>query len=152
MKAFKIVEDKYIKNNGAEIKLPQRATSGSAGYDFIAPIDITIPAHGTAMVWSDVKCVLPKGFFLAIFARSSLGTKHGITLANGTGIIDSDYADNEMTGGNIGICLHNRHDHAYNIKAGDKICQGIILNHGIVDNDEPVSEIRTGGFGSSDKK
>jgi dUTP pyrophosphatase len=84
---------------------------------------------------------------LLIIPRSSMG-KHPIMISNTVGLIDSDYYSNESTDGNIGFRLLNLGSTPYEIKAGDRIGQGIFVKYGTVKNDN-ASGVRTGGFGSS---
>ena len=84
---------------------------------------------------------------LLIFVRSSMG-KHPVVIANGTGIIDSDYYGNESTDGNIGFRLLNLGNEPYEIKTGDRIGQGVFVKYGTIKDDQ-TSTKRIGGFGSS---
>ena len=77
--------------------------------------------------------------------------KAGVTLANGIGIIESDYADNESNDGNIGFLLHNLNKTPYSIKAGDKIGQIFFFKFLKTDDDVESDVIRNGGFGSTVK-
>jgi dUTP pyrophosphatase len=81
--------------------------------------------------------------------RSGLGFKYGVRLANTIGNIDSDYwqSDNE---GHIMLKIVAAKD--FSIKKGDRIAQGVILPYFTVDDDEPLSNKRNGGFGSTDKR
>jgi dUTP pyrophosphatase len=123
------------------IKLPARATTGSAGYDFFAPEDVTLPG----VIKTGVRVKIAPGYVLCIFPRSGLGFKYGVKLVNTVGIIDSDYynAENE---GHIIIKLDS--DTPITIKKGERFAQGIFLPFGITINDRAVGE-RTGGFGST---
>ena len=143
---FEVVRDEFRKNKG-EIKLPTRASEHSAGYDFYSPIDVTIQPNEMAMIWTDVKAHMYYDNVLLIFVRSSMG-KHPIVIANGTGVIDSDYYSNESTDGNIGFRLLNLGTTPYEIKAGDRIGQGVFIKYGIIKDDNTTTQ-RTGGFGSS---
>ena len=143
---FEVVKDEFRKNEG-EIKLPTRASEHSAGYDFYSPVDITIQPNESVLVWTDVKAHMYYDNVLLIFVRSSMG-KHPVVIANGTGIIDSDYYGNESTDGNIGFRLLNLGDEPYEIKVGDRIGQGVFVKYGTVKDDKASGE-RTGGFGSS---
>ena len=125
--------------------LPKRSTSGSAGYDFISPGDIVVPAHGEALIESKVSIELDKDKVLLLFVRSSYGFKHGITLSNGTGIIDSDFYPNTMK-----CKLRNDSDVDFKISKGDKYMQGVIVKYFVTDDDN-TTEIRTGGIGSTGK-
>ena len=76
-------------------RLPKRATGGSVGYDLCAAIDepVTLQPGETAYIDSGIAIELPEDASVAglVFARSGLGSKHGIILANGVGVIDGDY-------------------------------------------------------------
>ena len=143
---FEVVRDEFRKNEG-EIKLPTRATEHSAGYDFYSPVDVVIQPNEMVMIWTDVKAHMYYDNALLIIPRSSMG-KHPIMISNTVGLIDSDYYSNESTDGNIGFRLFNLGNTPYEIKAGDRIGQGIFVKYGIVKNDN-ASGVRTGGFGSS---
>lgn len=143
---FEIVKDKFRKNQG-EIKLPTRATTNSAGYDFYSPINITIKPDESVMVWSDIKAHMYYDNALIIIPRSSMG-KQPIMIANTVGLIDNDYYGNEDNDGNIGFRLLNLGKTPYEIKAGDRIGQGIFIKYGTVKNDNTISK-RSGGFGST---
>ena len=129
----------------SEELMPKRSTSGSAGYDFISPVDIVVPAHGEALIESKVSIELDKDKVLLLFVRSSYGFKHGITLSNGTGIIDSDFYPNTMK-----CKLRNDSDVDFKISKGDKYMQGVIVKYFVTDDDN-TTEIRTGGIGSTGK-
>ncbi|MBR1683630.1 MAG: deoxyuridine 5'-triphosphate nucleotidohydrolase, partial [Clostridia bacterium] len=81
----------------SEIPLPKRATAGSAGYDFVCPVEVTIAPGERVMVPTGIRAVIDEGWMLMLCPRSSLGRKYGLRLANTVGIVDSDYAhaDNE---------------------------------------------------------
>lgn len=137
----------YADNVYDTIEMPCRATKNSAGYDIKTPIALTIKPHETAKFPTGLRCKMLPQYVLMIFIRSSLGIKKGITLSNGTGIIDSDYynADNE---GHIWVSLTNHSDETFTCNAGDKICQGIFVRYGITEDDN-VNIERTGGIGST---
>ena len=79
------------------IKLPKRATKGSAGYDFYAPFDFTLKPGETIKIPTGIRCKMEEGWVLKIYPRSGLGFKYRLQLNNTVGIIDSDYyySDNE---------------------------------------------------------
>jgi len=143
---FEVVKDEYRKNKG-EIKLPTRATKYSSGYDFYSPVNVIIPPKEMVMIWTDVRAHMYYDNALLIMPRSSMG-KQPVMIANTIGNIDSDYWDNESTGGNIGFRLLNLGDTSYEIKEGDRIGQGIFIKYGTV-KDDNVTATRTGGFGST---
>lgn len=146
MRFFEVVKDEHRKNEGA-IKLPTRATEHSAGYDFYSPVDITIPPHEMVMIWTDVKAHMYYDNTLLLIPRSSMG-KHTVMLANTIGCIDSDYYSNPDNDGNIGFRLLNLGDTPYEIKAGDRIGQGIFVKYGTVKDDNTTAK-RESGFGST---
>ena len=125
--------------------LPKRATKHSAGYDFIAPQDYVVPAHGTCLIESGVSVRLDEDKVLMCFVRSSYGFKYGVTLANGTGIIDADFYPNT-----IKCKLKNDSDVDLIIKKGDHYMQGIIMQYFKTDADNVTVE-RQGGIGSTGK-
>ena len=132
-----------------EIPIPKRATAGSAGYDFVSPIDVTIPADGTALIPTGIRAEMEQGWVLMLFPRSSLGFKYSMRLANTVGVIDSDYAfaKNE---GHIMVKLRNPLDTPVTIAKGDRFCQGVFLPYGTAEEEEDFA-VRTGGFGSTNK-
>ena len=132
------------------IKMPIRKTSGSAGYDFVTPVDIDIEPNKTFTVPTGIRCGMRFDYVLNIYVRSSIGFKYQTVLSNGTGIIDSDYynADNE---GHIMIKLINHNDKPVHINAGDAFAQGVFLQFGIT-NDDMADGVRTGGIGSTGKQ
>ena len=147
MRYFEVVSDSFRKNPDVEIKLPTRGSKNSAGYDFYSPIDTVIPPNEMVMIWTDVKASMYYDNALLIIPRSSMG-KHPIMISNTVGLIDSDYYGNESTDGNIGFRLFNLGTTPYEIKAGDRIGQGIFIKYGTVKDDNVTTE-RKGGFGST---
>ena len=147
-RGFELIKEDMRKHPSVDIILPNRATHKSSGYDFYLPTDVTVSPNSKVFIWSDVKCFMLDDEELLIVPKSGLGTK-GIVLSNLIGKIDSDYYSNLNNDGNIGITLWNTSDKTFNLKAGDKVCQGSFYKYLVVDNDTPVSNIRKGGFGSS---
>ncbi|MCD7729968.1 MAG: dUTP diphosphatase [Oscillospiraceae bacterium] len=131
------------------IKLPKRATKGSAGYDFFLPVSITLNPDETLLIPTGIRAEISEGWVLQIFPRSGLGFKHRIQLDNTVGIIDSDYfnADNE---GHIKIKLTNdsKDFSIADVEEGKGFAQGIFVPFGITDDDDADGE-RHGGFGST---
>lgn len=136
-----------VKLDWAQLPIPCRATKGSAGYDFVCPVEVTMQPGETAVIPTGIRAWMQTGWVLVNCPRSSLGRKHGLRLANTVGIIDSDYyfADNE---GHILVMLVNGGDHTVTLHPGDRFCQGIFLPHGLAE-EETVTGERTGGFGST---
>ena len=94
-------EYKKATDNALEIykdlKLPRRATSGSAGYDFFAPFDIVLAPGETIKIPTGIRAKMEANYVLKLYPRSGLGFKYRLQLNNTVGIIDSDYyySDNE---------------------------------------------------------
>ncbi len=133
------------------IKLPHRATAGSAGYDFYAPYDIKLEPGETAKIPTGIRVLIEQGWVLKIYPRSGLGFKYRLQLNNTVGIIDSDYSqsDNE---GHIFIKITNDSNEGktLEIPAGTGFAQGIFVEYGITVDDD-ADGVRNGGFGSTTK-
>ena len=133
------------------IQLPKRATKGSAGHDFFAPITIIINPKETVKIPTGIRVFIENGWVLQNYPRSSLGFKYRVQLDNTVGIIDSDYyySSNE---GHIFVKLTNDNNEqkVVTIKQGEGFVQGIFLQYGITYDDD-VKDIRDGGFGSTNK-
>ena len=141
-KLLNIEEDLY-----ENIKIPARATSGSAGYDFVSPVNFILKPNETIKIPTGIRCKIDDGYVLKIYPRSSLGFKYQMALMNTVGIIDADYynADNE---GHIICALVNRGDKDICINAGDRFVQGIFERYFLAEEEENTN-IRRGGFGST---
>lgn len=143
-------EMEMIKNIYNRIKLPTRATKGSAGYDFESPMDIELKPSETIKIPTGIRCRIEDGWVLKLYPRSSLGFKYRLQLDNTVGIIDSDYygSSNE---GHIMVKITNDSNEGkvFKITRGIGIVQGIFVPYGITVDDEVANE-RDGGFGSTD--
>lgn len=146
MRYFEVVKNEHRKHQG-EITLPTRASEHSAGYDFYSPVDVTIQPNESVLIFTDVKAHMYWDNVLMLFVRSSMG-KHPVVIANGTGIIDSDYYGNIDNDGNIGFRLLNLGSTPYKITRGDRIGQGVFVKYGTIKDDDTAG-LRTGGFGST---
>ncbi len=148
-KFHKVSEFQFSRDGYESIILPKRATSGSAGYDFFAPYDFTLEPNEEIIIDTGIRAKIADGWVLVILPRSGSGFKYGVRLANTAGVIDADYfnADNE---GHIKIKLIGG-SKTYSVKAGDAFAQGIFLPFGITEDDD-CTELRHGGFGSTDNK
>ena len=148
----KDIKEEYMAQCGRENAVkPRRGTKHSAGYDFISPVEIVIPAHKMAKIPTGVKAAMNEDEILSIYPRSSIGFKTGIRLANTVGIVDSDYYNNSDNEGHIFIKFYNPTDEDYLIHIGDKIAQGIFTKYLIVDDEEEILTERVGGLGSTGK-
>ncbi len=132
------------------LKLPQRATAGSAGYDFFAPFDFALNPGESVLLPTGVRAKIGEGWVLMLFPRSGLGFKYRLQLDNTVGIIDSDYY-NAKNEGHIMIRMTNdsRTGKRLELRAGDAVAQGVFVPFGITTSDAAQGE-RTGGFGSTD--
>ena len=134
-----------------EIKLPKRATKGSAGYDFFIPFNVTLAPGETLKIPTGIRVYMEENYVLKLYPRSGLGFKYRLQLNNTVGIIDSDYyySDNE---GHIFAKITNDSNEGkvLSLKKGDAFMQGIFVEYGITFDDD-VKDIRNGGFGSTSK-
>ncbi|MEG1073044.1 MAG: dUTP diphosphatase [Oscillospiraceae bacterium] len=138
---------KLVRENA---KVPAYGTDGAAAMDLSACLDepLTLNHGDLAMIPTGIAISLPSGDYMAlVFARSGLGVKHGISLSNGVGVIDSDYR------GEISVGLTNLSHNPYTIQNGDRIAQLAVVPvaHPTV---TVVSELddtarSNGGFGST---
>ena len=149
---FETAEEKEMEAIYESLKLPGRATAGSAGYDFFAPADIVLNPGETAKIPTGVRVWMEQDWVLKCYPRSGLGFKYRLQLNNTVGIIDSDYyySDNE---GQIFAKITNDSNEGktVEVEAGDGFMQGIFVQYGITLDDD-VTEVRNGGFGSTTKK
>ncbi len=146
------LKDQEIKEIYENIKLPKRATMGSAGYDFFAPYSFSLKPGETIKIPTGIRVRMEDNWVLQLYPRSGLGFKFRLQLNNTVGIIDSDYyfSDNE---GHIFAKLTNDSNEGKEVKVeqGTGFIQGIFMEYGITMDDE-VQESRNGGFGSTTAK
>lgn len=140
-----------IKEVYENIKLPKRATIASAGYDFFTYRNLVLRPGETIKVPTGIRCKIREDYVLVIAPRSSLGFKYRLQLDNTIGVIDSDYY-NAKNEGHIFIKITNdsKSDKVMEVKKNEGFAQGIFLQYGITEDDD-VSEVRTGGIGSTTK-
>lgn len=143
------IDDKTIKEIYDDIKLPRRATSGSAGYDFFSPIDFTLRPNCTIKIPTGIRVKMEENWVLKCYPRSGLGFKFRLQLNNTVGVIDSDYFYSENEG-HIFLKITNDSNEAkiIKIKKGEGIAQGIFVEYGIT-YDDTADGMRNGGFGST---
>ena len=146
------MEQILVKKLHENAVVPKRATPGSAGMDLCACIDapVTIAPGSLAMIPTGIAIALPQaGCAAFLFARSGLGVKHGITLSNGVGVVDSDYR------GEIKVGLCNVGGEPYTIEPGERIAQMVVMPVMLWATQEadslPETQRGTGGFGSTGK-
>ena len=132
-----------------KLPLPVRATSGSAGYDFVSPISFTLMPGESIKIPTGIRVNIREGWWLAIVPRSSLGFKYRMQLDNTLGVVDSDYYSSDNEGHIFAKVTNDTHDgKSFFVNAGDKFAQGIFLPYGIT-YDDAASGVRNGGFGST---
>ena len=131
------------------IKLPRRATKGSAGYDFYVPEAFTLSPGATVKIPTGIRARIDEGWVLKIYPRSGLGFKFRLQLNNTVGIIDSDYY-NSSNEGHIMVRITNdtNEEKTVELRKGDGFCQGIFVEYGIT-YDDNADGIKDGGFGST---
>ena len=139
-----------IQKKNPKAILPKRATEGSAGMDLYACLEeeITLRPGELAVIPTGIAIGLPGPDYAAlVFARSGLGVKHGISLSNGVGVIDSDYR------GEIQVGLCNLGNQPYTIRPEERIAQLVVTPVCLL----PIEEVEVldetgrgeGGFGST---
>lgn len=136
-----------ITRRDPSVPLPTYESPGAAGFDLAAAEDVEVPPQAIRLIGTGLVVKVPDGHFLAVFARSSTPLKRGLMVANGVGVIDSDYcgATDEVR-----IQVINVTDRPVAIRRGDRIAQGIVLPAPRVEFVEgDAAERARGGFGST---
>lgn len=145
------ITDEEIQTIYDDIKLPKRATAGSAGYDFYMPETFTLAPGETMKIPTGIRAEMDIEWVLKCYPRSGLGFKYRLQLNNTVGIIDSDYfySDNE---GHIFAKVTNdsNENKTVELKKGTGFMQGVFIEYGITVDDD-ATEKRNGGFGSTTK-
>ena len=151
LRGFEIAKGWEDKN----INLPKRSTKYAAGYDMEAAEDTIIPAFKPGvkptLIPTGLKAYMQDDEMLCLYNISSNPKKKGLVLANSVGIVDKDYYGNADNDGHIMYAMWNFKDEDVKIEKGERIGQAIFQKYLIADNDSADS-VRTGGFGSTDKK
>ncbi|MEF2878996.1 MAG: deoxyuridine 5'-triphosphate nucleotidohydrolase [Blautia sp.] len=149
---FPQLEEKEIQEIYHSLKLPRRATTGSAGYDFYSPVDFDLQPGESLKMPTGIRAQMEEGWVLKVYPRSGLGFKYRLQLNNTVGIIDSDYfySDNE---GHIFIKITNdsREGKTLHVDKGTGFAQGIFVEFGITVDDDAAA-LRNGGMGSTTGK
>ena len=135
-----------------DIKLPERSTKNSAGYDFFAVDTVTVPPYKLGdnpfMIPTGIKTQMLHNEFLMLVNRSSNPKKKKLVIPNSVGIIDADYYNNEDNEGEMFFGFYNLSNEPVTIMKGEKLGQGIFMKYGVTDDDKADGE-RIGGFGST---
>ena len=140
------VEVKRLEN-GHDLPLPAYATQGSAGMDVVSAEDVTIAPGARHPVATGLAMAIPQGYEIQVRPRSGLAFKHGITVPNTPGTIDSDYR------GELKVLLINHGPESFAISRGDRVAQLVlapVVQAGWAEVDElDATERGAGGFGST---
>lgn len=143
---FGLDEEANIEEIYENIKLPRRATAGSAGYDFFAPVRLILAPGETIKIPTGIRVEMEPEWVLKCYPRSGLGFKYRLQLNNTVGIIDSDYfySDNE---GHMFSKITNdtNEEKTIDIAQGEGFMQGIFVEYGITLDDD-VTDVRNGGL------
>ena len=136
------------------ITVPTRATTGSAGYDFVSPCWFQIAPGQTVLVPTGIKVYIEPGWFLALYPRSGHGFKYRLQLDNTVGIIDCDYYNTSKNEGHIIVKATNDSNiegNVLTVEPGDRFIQGIFQPYGIT-YDDVADGTRNGGMGSTNEQ
>ena len=143
--------EEVVKSLYDAIKLPKRATKGSAGYDFFAPFDIVLEPGKTIKIPTGIRAKMEDNYVLKLYPRSGLGFKYRLQLNNTVGIIDSDYYNSKNEGHIFAKITNDSNEgKVVHIDKNTGFMQGIFVQFGITFDDDTTS-IRDGGFGSTTK-
>lgn len=130
-----------------DLPLPTYATAGAAGFDLRAAASLSLAPGQFAMVPTGFAMAIPAGFEMQVRPRSGLAAKHGVTVLNTPGTVDSDYR------GEVAVILINHGSARFEINRGDRIAQGVIaaaVQMPLVEVDSLDATARgSGGFGST---
>lgn len=133
--------------HGEGLDLPRYATSGAAGMDVVAAEDTAIAPGARHAVATGLTMAIPPGFEIQVRPRSGLALKHGITVANAPGTVDSDYR------GELKVILINHGSEAFSIARGDRVAQLVLapVTRARWDEVEDLGKTDRGtdGFGST---
>lgn len=161
-----------------KIRLPERSTKESAGYDFFAPFGFTLEKGSNILIPTGIRAFMDHNALFSIYPRSGMGFKYRVMLANTVALIDADYWKSDNEGHimiklcyegiepqcsielldignpeNISFKTKRKENHEYKpliISQGDKFVQGVFSTYGLVD-DDCADGIRNGGTGSTGK-
>jgi len=133
--------------HGEGLALPAYATDGAAGMDVVSAEDVRIAPRGRHAVATGIALAIPPGYEIQVRPRSGLALKHGITVPNTPGTIDSDYR------GEVKVILINHGEEDFVIRRGDRVAQLVIapVTRAGFDEVEMLDETPrgAGGFGST---
>lgn len=152
---FQVAEDTYIPSCAHLINelAAAQITSDYCDHEVLLLSEVAALTKSShckpTLVPTGIKCEMPKDTYLELSVRSSCPLKHWLVLANGVGIIDSDYYNNPDNEGHIFFQIINLSPFDIILKKGDAIGQGIFKKYYLTD-DDTADGFRAGGFGSTD--
>ncbi len=135
--------------HGADLPLPRYESAGAAGADLRAAVtqDVTLPPMGRALVPTGLCFEIPSGYELQVRPRSGLAARHGVTVLNTPGTVDSDYR------GEVQVILANFGDGPFTLRRGERIAQAVLapVTRGVYEDAAEISQTErgSGGFGST---
>ena len=138
-----VEENKELYNN---IKIPQRDSDSTAGYDICILNDIELRPNEILKLPTGLKCFFEKDEVLLLIVRSSMGFKYNIRLCNQVGVIDADYYNNKDNEGHIWIRIQNEGDKTVKFNSGEAIVQGIFLKYLTTRSDETLKQERRSDY------
>lgn len=145
-------KEEFIKNAYENLPLPQRATSGSAGYDFKAPFSFELHPGETLKIPTGIRVKIDEGWWLGCLPRSGLGFKYRFQLNNTMGVIDSDYYESDNEGHIFAKVTNDSNENkTVSVEAGSGFVQAIFIPYGITYSDS-ANGVRNGGMGSTDQR
>lgn len=145
-------KEEFIKNAYENLLLPQRATSGSAGYDFKAPFSFELHPGETLKIPTGIRVKIDEGWWLGCLPRSGLGFKYRFQLNNTMGVIDSDYYESDNEGHIFAKVTNDSNENkTVSVEAGSGFVQAIFIPYGITYSDS-ANGVRNGGIGSTDQR
>ena len=138
---------KKIRDNAVT---PHYEHDGDAGMDLYAVEDSTLCPGERKLIPTGLQVEVPKGYEMQIRPKSGLALKHGITVLNTPGTVDSCYR------GEVGVIMLNTAAADYEVKAGEKVAQAVIarVEKAVIEEVEELTETQrgSGGFGSTGRK
>ena len=138
-----VEENKELYNN---IKIPQRDSDSTAGYDICILNDIELRPNEILKLPTGLKCFFEKDEVLLLIVRSSMGFKYNIRLCNQVGVIDADYYNNKDNEGHIWIRIQNEGEKTVKFNSGEAIVQGIFLKYLTTRSDETLKQERRSDY------
>jgi dUTP pyrophosphatase len=140
-----------IRRIHPNVALPEYHSAGAAGFDLAASEDVVVGPGAVVLVPTGLVIAVPPGHFLGVFARSSTPLKRGLMVANGVGVVDSDYCG---PADEVKIEVFNFTAEPVRVRAGDRIAQGLLIPVARAEWDEAADDLRAGsrgGFGATDR-